>query len=252
MELNIAIVEDSRPDSDRLRRDIQDWLSGLPGISAEEGAGPSVLCYSSGEAMLERFEPGSVQLAFMDIRMGDLNGIETARRLRAEDPRLLIVFLTSSPEFAFDAFPIHPFDYLVKPYAVQRLRDVLDEAFRVLSADEPTVELRVARSLYAVPLRQISAATSQGHSVEVILTDGRRLVCPMNFSEVEAALGADPRFLSCNRGVMVNMDQASFLEEGVLVMKDGVRWPLRVRGRAKVVAAFSQYQISRMRKGASR
>ena len=36
------------------------------------------------------------------------NGIETARRLRQADPEVLIVFVTSSPEYVWDAFPVHP------------------------------------------------------------------------------------------------------------------------------------------------
>ena len=245
MELNIAIVEDQEPDRERLRSGVQSWGAGRPGALG------SLLCYPGGEAMLSAFDPGEVHLVFMDICMEGLDGIETARRLRALDPRLLIVFLTSSREFAFDAFPLHPFDYVVKPYRPQRLHEVLDEALRVLAAEDPAVTLRAGRMEYRVPLRQIATAVSQGHSVEVRLTDGRRLLCAMNFREAEILLGADHRFLVCNRGVMVNMDQASSLEEGVLVMKDGSRWPLRVRDRAKVIADFTQYQIARMRKGAA-
>ena len=48
--------------------------------------------------------------------MEGTNGIETARILRRADPDLLLVFVTSSPEYVWDAFPVHPFDYLLKPY----------------------------------------------------------------------------------------------------------------------------------------
>ena len=61
------------------------------------------------------YEPGHSDLVFLDICMGDVNGIELARHLRAVDEKVLIVFLTTSSEYAFDAFPIHPFDYLMKP-----------------------------------------------------------------------------------------------------------------------------------------
>lgn len=50
--------------------------------------------------------------------MEGTNGIETARILRRTDPDLLLVFVTSSPEYVWDAFPVHPFDYLLKPYRV--------------------------------------------------------------------------------------------------------------------------------------
>ena len=61
------------------------------------------------------------QVVFLDICMEGTNGIETAQRLRAADPDLLIVFVTSSPEYVWDAFPVHPFDYLLKPYKEESL-----------------------------------------------------------------------------------------------------------------------------------
>ena len=58
--------------------------------------------------------------------MEGTNGIETAQRLRAADPDLLIVFVTSSPEYVWDAFPVHPFDYLLKPYQPEELKQIID------------------------------------------------------------------------------------------------------------------------------
>ena len=261
MELNIASADDQTSDTERLQRDIQSW-----GRRGGEAAVGSVLCCPSGTALLKHladapsrgFGPGAFQLVFMDIYMGELNGIETARRLRAADPGVLIVFLTTSGDFAFEAFPVHPFDYLIKPYETERLYGVLDEAVRVLAgkAEAPAEEitLRAARGqadapngTYTVPLEKISVAASLAHTVELTLTDGRSLQCAMTFSEVEKQLSADPRFLLCNRGLMINMDHVSSVEKDSFLMKSGARCSIRVRGRTKTVADFSQYRLSKMR-----
>ena len=68
----------------------------------------------------------------------------------------------------------------------------------------------------------------------------------MTFSELEKLLSNDRRFLRCNRGVIVNMDQVLRVDGDVFKMRDGTVFPLRVRNRTVLISQFSQYTISRM------
>ena len=90
------------------------------------------------------------------------------------------------------------------------------------------------------------AIESRGHTVEVHLSDGQTLRSIMTFAEIEKILADDPRFLRCNRGVIVNMDQVLRLDGDVFKMRDGTIFPLRVRNRSALVSKFAQYTISRM------
>lgn len=110
MALPIAIVEDQTPDAQRLEELLQQQL-------------PEAECtwFACGDDFLRAAaEPGLYAVVFLDICMAGTNGIETARRLRQADPEVLIVFVTSSPEYVWDAFPVHPFDYLLKPYQEEK------------------------------------------------------------------------------------------------------------------------------------
>ncbi|MBR0168113.1 MAG: response regulator transcription factor [Synergistaceae bacterium] len=241
MELNIAVVDDILSDVVRLRNFIRNWSYGS---ACELGI---IQSYASGEEMLKDFAPKVFQIVFMDIIMDKLNGIETARQLRQEDTELLIVFMTTSNEYAFQTFPLHPFDYVLKPYSKKDVEKILDEAVRVLTATEPTITIRVAHSEYTLQMRMISAVVSQGHTVEINLTNGKCVLSTMAFKEVEKLFAEDSRFLLCNRGIIVNMSQISAQEKGVFVMKDGTRYPIRVHGQSKITAAFSRYLINSMR-----
>ncbi len=98
MALPIAIVEDQTPDAQRLEELLQQQL-------------PETECtwFTCGDDFLRAAaEPGLYAVVFLDICMAGTNGIETARRLRQADPEVLIVFVTSSPEYVWDAFPVHP------------------------------------------------------------------------------------------------------------------------------------------------
>ena len=109
MKLRTAIVEDQKPDAERLEQLLK------KAFGEEE-----ILCrrFVCGDDFLKEFPGEGYQVVFLDICMEGTNGIETARQLRAADPELLIVFVTSSPEYVWDAFPVHPFDYLLKPYKI--------------------------------------------------------------------------------------------------------------------------------------
>ena len=243
MELNIAVVDDTLSDVVRLKHFIRNWSYGG---ACELGI---IQSYASGEEMLKDFAPKVFQIVFMDIIMDRLNGIETARQLRQEDTELLIVFMTTSEEYAFKAFPVHPFDYVLKPYSKKRVEEILYEAVRVLTANDPTVTVKAAHSEYTLPMRLISSVVSQGHTIEIILTNGKSVLSTMTFKEAEKLFAEDSRCLLCNRGRIVNMSQISAQEKGVFVMKDGTRYPIRVNGQSKITAAFSRYLINSMRAG---
>ena len=187
------------------------------------------------------------QIVFMDIIMGSINGIETARILRNHDTEILIVFTTTSREYVFEAFHVHPFDYVIKPYSKKDVDKVLDEALRVLTAQDPAVTIKSAHCEYTIPLRLISSVVSNNHRVDVNLTNGKCISSTMTFRQAEKLFSDDSRFLLCNRGIIVNMSQISAQENGVFIMKNGERYPIRVIGKSKIMATFSEYLISTMR-----
>ena len=240
LQLNIAIVDDLKLDRERLSADLRSYFARRPDLDMK------LTEFESAEQLMEAYQPGAFDVLFLDILMGGLNGIQLAGKLREIDQMVLIIFLTSSPEFAFDAFPVHPFDYLMKPYEYERLEAVLAEVLHALSAEEPIISIRVPRDTHEVPLNKLVAIESRGHTVEVHLSDGQTLRSIMTFAEIEKILADDPRFLRCNRGVIVNMDQVLRLDGDVFKMRDGTIFPLRVRNRSALVSKFSQYTISRM------
>ena len=211
--------------------------------------GASIACFDGGEAFLSGFTPGDDALVFLDICMEGMNGIEVAQRVRKRSARCLIVFLTSSKEYAFDAFPVHPFDYLVKPYSAAQLDHVLSGAIRLMEESEQLVEIHLPRQTIRLPHGQIVAVTSHGHALDIFTVSGACLKSSQTFAELEAALRGDERFLPCNRGVLVNMDEALKLDGDSILLTDGLRFPLRQRNRLDLVNRFSEYQIKRMKRG---
>ena len=239
MELRFAVVEDRLPDAQRLESLLR----------LAFGGGQPLVCdhYESGDAFLAAFPSKEYQVIFLDICMEGTNGIETARILRRTDPDLLLVFVTSSPEYVWDAFPVHPFDYLLKPYREEKLFQLADELRRGLFRGEPGPGGRNSRQQVHLPLRKIQYAMAQNHYVRIVSDDGEcRAVS--TFSQVEQLLRAQENFIVCNRGVILNMDKVLRLDSDCFEMLDGTCLPVRQKDKNTLFAQFTQYQFRHMRR----
>ena len=93
--------------------------------------------FSSGEGLLRWLEShaGELDLVFLDMEMGELDGMETARRLRAADAGLQLVFVTGYAEHVFDGYSVGALGYLLKPPKAEQLEEVLDRAQAALVRD---------------------------------------------------------------------------------------------------------------------
>lgn len=233
--MRVAIIDDLQRDSVALRALL---VARLPSTTFID-------IYDSGARFLNaqvRYD-----LIFLDIVMEGMDGIETARRLRERDMGCLIVFLTSSSEYAWSAFPLHPFDYLVKPVDDKRLGYVLCEAKRALERKERALSVKVGRQRVAVPISTVAYACARDHFVYIALTDGRELKCYMTFSEMQAMLEEEPRFLVCNRGVLINMDEVRSFDGECFIMNDAQHFAVRLSEKTRIGERFYKYMFRKTR-----
>lgn len=80
-----------------------------------------------GELALEAIAEHRPQLAFLDIQMPEMTGVEVARRLAANrELKCHIVFVTAFDQYAVEAFEANAVDYVLKPYSDARLQAAVD------------------------------------------------------------------------------------------------------------------------------
>lgn len=73
-----------------------------------------------------------VDIAFLDIEMAELNGIELGRQLRGLHPDIYLVFVTAHAQYAVDAFGVRGNGYLLKPAHPNRIREEVEAAQKQL------------------------------------------------------------------------------------------------------------------------
>ena len=84
-----------------------------------------VVCGGSSEA-LEEAEKRPFDIAFLDIEMPGMNGVDLARRIRGMAPETNIIFSTAYPQYAGDAFSLHASGYISKPLTEEKVKAELD------------------------------------------------------------------------------------------------------------------------------
>jgi nitrogen regulation protein NR(I) len=87
---------------------------------------------SSGEEGLKLIPKVKPDLVLMDIRMGGINGLETLRRIRQMDSKLLVILMTAygTTQTAIEAMKLGAYDYLLKPFDVIKLKDIVNNALK--------------------------------------------------------------------------------------------------------------------------
>lgn len=206
-----------------------------------------IATFTDGQAFLHSFAAGVYDLVFMDIYIGNNNGVDIARQMLAIDNNCLLVFLTSSAEFMPDAFACHAFDYITKPFSEERIMQVLQDAQAKLQPEQNYVEVANGRRKIPVMLRDIQSIVTDLHYLKITLADGTSLRSRMTISEFLTLVSNDPRFILVNKGILLNADYIIRLEDNCCVIKGGEQFPLRVRGRQQIEQAIHDYNFSSMR-----
>ncbi|HLZ54544.1 MAG TPA: sigma-54 dependent transcriptional regulator [Verrucomicrobiae bacterium] len=87
---------------------------------------------SSGEEGLKVIPKFKPDLVLMDVRMGGMNGLETLRRIRQNDPKQLVILMTGygTTQTTIEAMKLGAYDYLLKPFDVPKLKEIVANALK--------------------------------------------------------------------------------------------------------------------------
>ena len=177
--IKIAICDDEAV----IREQIQQFIKKkLPASHIEP--------YSTGEDLLAATT--SFDLAFLDIQMEGLSGMDTARALRAKKEETILIFVTGSKEYVFEAFDVSAFHYLLKPLSEQKLDEVLERAIeeinRQKTQEKKQLLVQTRNRNYNLDQNTIFYLESRGKKVE-IHTPGETIEAYASISKLEEQLG---------------------------------------------------------------
>lgn len=81
---------------------------------------------ADGRQLIDLYDQLRPEVILLDVEMPEISGVECARAIQDRDPRAVMVFATAHEEYMANAFEVYAFDYLVKPFRMERAMQTLD------------------------------------------------------------------------------------------------------------------------------
>ena len=179
--IRVAIVEDEAA--------VREQLAGyVQRCTRQYGTLFEVTMFTDGLEILEEYRP-VYDIIFLDVEMPQLDGMETARRIRELDSDVLLIFITNMAQYAIKGYAVGALDYVLKPVPV-------DGGMRRLDA----------ATIYYIE--------SEGHRVHFYTEDGD-FSAPGALKVLEEKL-AGRLFARRNSGYLVNLAQVSGVQQNTV------------------------------------
>jgi len=161
------------------------------------------------------------EVIFLDIDIGGANGIDCAQIIADMEPKTRIIFATAHAEYMSEAFQVYAFDYLVKPFNVERVNQTLE---RIRGMAQPTMEKEEIRrenglDRLLIKGRESASFVDTGDIVLIQREEGSTVIYTENdtfstsagLSEIEARLNPQ-QFLRSHKSYLINISQIKRIE----------------------------------------
>lgn len=199
--------------------------------------------FSSGETLLQWYgrHTGELDLLFLDMELREMDGMETARRLRAADEGLQLVFVTGYADHVFDGYSVGALGYLMKPPRKEQLESVLDRAQAALvrQLDQAYI-CRSGETYYRIPMGKILYFASDRRQVECVTPD-RTYTFYGKLDAVASDVGS--RFVRIHQRYLVRAGAVARLESGEVTLQDGTRLPVSRSCQQSALLALTRAEL---------
>ena len=215
--IRIAICDDMESSLDEISSLVKEYFSSRPSARyiAEEYTSPLSLVESN----------KAYDILILDIIMPSISGTEIARRILGRNPESRIIFISSSSDYAVDAFALGALHYITKPVGRTAFEEAMNRAMESLRRkEEGRLMINMRNSMVqSVECSKIIYIESIGYTRIVHTAAG-------NYEEVKQTLSAlyeelekicQGQFIMPYRGYIVNLDSIRTITPGKITLCDG-------------------------------
>ena len=174
-------------------------------------------------------------MAFLDIQIGEQNGISVAEALREQNEKLILFFITNFDAYQDDAMDLQAFRFFTKPFSQERLRSGLDKAMEYLDGTQIDLYLSGSDLVRRMLVDNILYLTRSSRNVRLFSQDGP-LDLRMRYDDVCAQL-PQRFFYPVHKSFFVNVHYIQEYRYTAVTLTDGTRIPVAPRRQSE----FHQY-----------
>lgn len=215
----VAICDDEKFFREELR-------SVLFAYKAERRLHIDVYLYSSGEALLADLK--AFDMVFLDYQMPGMDGMKVARALRSRNLTCSIVFVTSHPQFVFEAFEVQPYRFLPKPITSKQIEMLMNTFIAQQKLLAPIIVINDSEQKI-IKAKDILYLEGNGKYC-IIRTVNETYNSSKTLAQVHDLL-PQHCFYRCHKSYVVNLYSISSFDQGVATLTNGENARI---GRSKI------------------
>lgn len=235
--MRIAIVEDESSQRQLIAQYLGEWRR-------RDEPKPESVCFQNSESFLFSWEEDKqFDLLILDIEMGDINGMELARKLRSEGEQIPILFVTGYQEYMQYGYDVGALHYLMKPLQKQKLFQVLERLALEQEKEEKKLLVDTVDGKMSISLDKIWYVEASAHRSQLFL-EHAQITLKNSFGEIEEWMRGRSEFVKCHRSYLINLKHVSSLGKTDVFLDDGRNVPLSRLAAKQVGAAFIRYYAS--------
>ncbi len=238
--LKIAICDDMNDDLNHIAVLTNEYLAGRS-INAD------IRTFAHPDTLLTACRAQTFHIFLLDMVMPMISGLELGRSIRRTSTDAQIIYITTEPGFALDAYSVNPLHYLLKPVDKEPLFDVLELAARKVGFGEETIiTVKTRDGLRTLSADVVACCEYVRHTVIYTLVDGEQietLTISGSFAEHGATLLRDRRFIQPHAAFIVNMSCAERLSKDGFTLKGGASVPVSGKQFSSVRNAYMSYRL---------
>lgn len=214
--------------------------------NTEKGCNLSLTAYEHGNNLLEDVRKnGGYDIYILDIMMPDIDGIQLGLSLRELGLNGKILYLTSSEEYAIDAFKAKAYNYILKPIEKNTFFQALDDAIGTLpSTEDKSLIVKTKNGNVKLDCDSILYADLDKRAVTYHLVNEQTVhgtTIRTTFAEAVQELLTDTRFVMCGASMVVNLAHITIVETNSLLFDTGHRIYIAKRAGKELLAVWHDY-----------
>jgi len=218
----IAICDDEKHMADYIRKMVSDFFR-------KKNREISIQMFASGKELLTY--NGQIDILFLDIQMKDIDGMKTARQLRADKFQGFLIFITVLKEMVFESFEVQAYDYLVKPIEEKQFEKTMERLFASMcSAKEDSILVQKGYEGRIIRKDEIVFCEIIDRKIYLNLVSGETLDYYERIENLETKL--DCHFFRCHRSYLIHLKHLKGYKNGIAYMDNGREVPVsRLRSK---------------------